>query len=61
VSVAGDLPLPSDKNRDHELDLTFHVTDSVIDGFATDSLGDDTNHRHYGLPYPLHLSHVRPN
>lgn len=56
ATIAGDFPLPSDKNRHHQLDLTLHVTDSAIDGFATDDLADDTNHRRYGLPYPIHLS-----
>jgi CubicO group peptidase (beta-lactamase class C family) len=56
ASVAGDLPLPSDKDRSHELDLALHVGDSAIDGFATDSVGDLKHYRQYGVPYPVHLS-----
>jgi len=56
ASIAADLPLPSDKDRSHELNLALHVGESVIDGFATDSLGDPTHYRQYGVPYPVHLS-----
>lgn len=56
ASVAGDLPLPSDKERSHELDLAFHVGESAIDGFATDALSDPNHYRQYGVPYPVHLS-----
>jgi len=56
ASIAADLPLPSDKDRKHELNLALHVGESVIDGFATDSLGDPTHYQQYGVPYPVHLS-----
>jgi hypothetical protein len=58
ASVAGDLPLPSDRNRSHELDLALHVGASTIDGFATDALADVEQHQQFGVPYPLHLTKV---
>jgi hypothetical protein len=58
ASVAGDLPLPSDRNRSHELDLALHVGASTIDGFATDALSDVDQHQQFGVPYPLHLTKV---
>ena len=58
ASVAGDFPLPSDKDRNHELDLALHVGDSTIDGFATDAVSDLKHFRQYGVPYVVHLSKV---
>lgn len=56
ASVAGDLPLSSDRDRSHELDLALHLGTTTIDGFATDALSDDAQHEHFGLPYPLRLA-----
>jgi hypothetical protein len=54
ATVPADLPLPTNEGRSHELDLVFHIG-PALDGFATDALEDDAHHRHFGVPYALHL------